>query len=135
MKAIKLILLQVLAFLGVVVGCFIAPEQPLYPSIPSEEQCELIKYIEIHIVIVTGFVVALISVFSSKLLKLDFVFGLIATLISGLLFGSVDYIRVGEFPSFNPILVVSYLFGLTSFCGLIKIVEHLVSMCGKPKAL
>jgi len=135
MKAIKLILLQILAFSGLILGKFIAPEPPLYPTMPSEEHYELIKYVEIHIVMVTGFLVALISVFSSKFLKLDSLFALVATIISGLLFGSIDSIRLAEFPSFNLFLVISYLFGLASFYGLMKIAESFVFIYERKKAL
>ena len=128
MKVTKLILLQVLALMGLLIGSLITPEQPLYPSMPIAGQDELIKYTESHIILVTGFVVAFISVAASKVLKLHFLYGLMVTIIAGVFIGLIDSFRVGEMPSFKPILVAAYFFGLASLFGVIKVVESMASI-------
>lgn len=128
MKLAKLIFLQVLALLGLLVGKMIAPEPPIYPTIPVENQYELIKYIEAHINLVTGFVVALISVPSSKVLKLHALSGVMTAAIAGILFYSIDSIRVGEVQAFSPFLATSYICGLAALVGLVKIIEDIISV-------
>ncbi len=128
MKIVRLILLQVLAILGLLVGSFVAPEPPLYPSIPLDHEYELIKYIEIHINLVMGFIVAVISVSSSKFLKLPYLYAFMAAIIAGVVFGLIDSFRVGEIPSFKFFLVTSYFFGLVLVFGFIKITEEMVSI-------
>ncbi len=131
MIIIKLISLQILAILGLLVGSLITPEPPLYPFFPSDYESELIKYTEIHINLMMGFIVATISVFSSKFLKLPYLYAFIAAIIAGVLFGLIDSFRVGEIPPLNFLLVTSYFFGLVLVCGFIKIIEEIIKM-GQP---
>ncbi len=128
MRYVKLFVLQVSSVVGLFLGHYIAPDRPLYPFMPSKNESELIKYIELNIYLVEGFIVAAITYFVSKLLKQSLLSSLIIILTTGILLSQLDSIRAGELMfQFYFFPTLAYLCGTLAFFGLVKVCNDLYS--------
>lgn len=125
----KLLLLQSMAIVGLFSGKLIAPEVHLSTFMPSSNESELIHYTDMHINFILGFVVTIVSMAGSKVLKLPLIFALIVTITAGVLFGLTNSIRSGVNPSIDTALMLSYFLGMSSMLGLMRITAELWTQC------
>jgi hypothetical protein len=122
MQKIKLLLVPFLAMLGGVVGYFLAPPQPLYPFAPSQQELDLIFYIERHISIHVGFFAALFSIAASRLVNASITISIASSVLVGLLGGALEDLRMGTTPHYSFNDSSSFILGCLACYGLAHIV-------------
>lgn len=121
MSIIKLVVLQVSSITGLFLGYYIAPDQPLTSFMPSEEETQLFKYIELHICFIIGFAVSIVTLAFNKALECSTIAPIVTVSIVGVIYGSASYIRMGEYPQFHLLPTVAYLCGLLTAYGVEKL--------------
>jgi hypothetical protein len=119
MRKLKLLVIPIAAFLGALLGSFIAPEPPLYPFSPSSTDMMWIRYTELHIAICLGFFASCLSFGFTKILKTSLALSICSIFAVGLVIGAVDDLRFGETPDYNFSQVIAYLLGFSSWYGIV----------------
>lgn len=122
MKYFKLFVLQISAIIGLIIGSIIAPGEPIYPFAPSEIHYDLIKYIELNIYLVLGFSSATVSFITSIYLKQTVLTSVYSVLFAGIIFSTLDSLRIGYFyPQIYLLPILAYLFGTLSVYGIVSL--------------
>jgi hypothetical protein len=119
MSKLKLVVIPIAAFLGALLGSFIAPEPPIYPFLPSSTDMILIRYTELHIAICLGFFASSISFGFAKILKTSLALSIGSILVVGAVIGTVDALRLGEIPQYDFSQIIAYLLGILSWYGIV----------------
>ncbi|MDK1310801.1 hypothetical protein [Pseudoalteromonas ardens] len=93
----KLVLLQALSVLGLLIGVFLAPENPIYPFAPDITSMAIIHRTEAIITCVLSGCAAIFSICGKFSLRLSYTHVTICSLMSGLFAMSLSSFRLGNF--------------------------------------
>ena len=122
MKVIKYLSLLISAFVGIVIGQYLAPAKPLYPYVPTDLEYELITNTEIQIIFIVGFFALIFTSIINIFYKSSHFLVILVVILAGILFRLIEAIRTGEVvPEFHFTYIISFLFGVLAGYGLVSI--------------